>query len=247
MHQTVVELGGLRCLAVDDLPEGRAPTGVVVLCHGFGAPGADLAPLGAELLWRAPPLCENVRFVFPAAPLGLDDLGMPGGRAWWMLDVQQLMDAAAGRVVRDLRRAVPEGLEAARERLVQLVEDVERTMHVPPDRLVLGGFSQGAMVATDVALRLPTGPAGLCVMSGTLLGEEAWRPLAKSHAPLRVLQSHGRQDPILPFAGAELLRDLLAEAGHTVEFVPFDGPHTIPAEVVGRLGKRLLEWLPSRP
>lgn len=245
MHQTVVELGGLRCLVVDDLPDGRAPTGVCVLCHGFGAPGSDLAPLGPELLWRVPPLCETLRFVFPAAPLSLDDIGMPGGRAWWVLDVEQLMAAAAGLVVRDLRRTVPEGLEPARERLMHLVEDVERTMHVPPDRVVLGGFSQGAMVATDMALRLPTGPAGLCVMSGTLLGEEAWRPLAKSHAPLPVLQSHGRQDPILPFAGAELLRDLLTEAGHAVEFLPFDGPHTIPPAVVERLGQRLLEWLPQ--
>ena len=59
------------------------------------------------------------------------------------------------------------------------------------------------------------------------------------HAPLTILQSHGRQDPILMYPQATALRDLLADAGHNVEFVPFDGYHEIPPVVIHRLADML--------
>src|SRR3954464_13926874 len=62
---------------VDGRGGGDGP--VVVLLHGFGAPGDDLVDLTTFLHVPA-----EVRFVFPEAPLLLD--GGPG-RAWWMLDM----------------------------------------------------------------------------------------------------------------------------------------------------------------
>ena len=61
--------GELSCQSLDMLPHETAPGFLIVLCHGFGAPGDDLVPLGAEMLARNPRLAEQVRFVFPAAPL----------------------------------------------------------------------------------------------------------------------------------------------------------------------------------
>ena len=51
--------------------------------------------------------------------------------------------------------------------------------------------------------------------------------------------SHGRQDPILPFSGAEALHEAFASAGADVEFMPFDGGHTIPESVLRRLADKL--------
>jgi len=113
--------------------------------------------------------------------------------------------------------------------------------------VVLGGFSQGAMVTTDLALRQDEAPAALVILSGTLLAESEWRARAVRRKGLRVLQSHGRQDPILPFAEAVLLRDLLQESGLAVEFLPFDGPHTISEEALDRLGALLLSLLDKAP
>jgi phospholipase/carboxylesterase len=50
-----------------------------------------------------------------------------------------------------------------------------------------------------------------------------------------VLLSHGREDALLPFAASERLQKVLSEAGFAVTWVPFDGGHTIPAEVIARL------------
>lgn len=208
-----------------------APTAAVVLCHGYGAPGDDLVGLAPELV-RAQPSLASVRFYFPEAPL---DLGF--GRAWWpidMLAVQRLQfDPAA---LREFRQQEPEGLAAARSKLLALVKQIADGTGLPMNRIVLGGFSQGAMLACDVALRLEEAPAALVALSGTLLTEATWRELARRRAGLPVFQSHGRFDPILPFQAAEWLRDALTESGLAVDFVPFDGAHTIGAEAFSRLG-----------
>jgi phospholipase/carboxylesterase len=91
------------------------------------------------------------------------------------------------------------------------------------------------MLATDVALRLKKPPAGLCILSGALINEDQWRPLATERGSLVVLQSHGKSDAILPFPLAGALREMLAQAGAEVDFLAFDGDHEIPLEVLHRL------------
>lgn len=229
--------GGLRCQTVDALPEEGSPKLAVVFCHGFGAPGTDLVGLGPELMQSFDRIAANVRFIFPAAPLSLDDYGIYGGRAWWYLDLEARMQAIARGEIRNLRNDVPEGLREARESMLQLIADVSSETGLPTPRIVVGGFSQGGMIATDVALHLDESPAALVVFSGTILNEPAWRAAAPKHAGLKTVLSHGRQDPILPFLGAEWLRDLLKEGGLDVEFHPFNGGHTIPRDVLARVGE----------
>ena len=182
----------------------------------------------------APHLAERVQFVFPAAPLSLDDQGLYGGRAWWPLDVARLAAAIERGELRDQRRHFPAELPEARDGVMELLKILQDETQLPLSRFVLGGFSQGSMIATEVALRLPQSPAALVIWSGTLLCEDVWRELAATHRGLPVLQSHGTADPILPFEAAVWLRDLLQEAGAEVEFIEFYGPHTIPLEAIER-------------
>jgi phospholipase/carboxylesterase len=234
-------IGRLKCRTLDNLEARMAPTLVVVLCHGYGASGSDLVPIGEELLTQSSALNERVQFVFPEAPLRMDELGLPGGRAWWHLDLAKLQIAAATGQFRDLRNERPEGLVAAREALTEVIRIWSERVKVPVSRFVVGGFSQGAMLSTDVVLHFETNPAALIPMSGSLLNETEWRELAPKHAALRVVQSHGTADPLLPFAAAEWLRDLLISAGCQVEFVPFRGGHEIPYEVLDRIRTTLEE------
>jgi len=44
---------------------------------------------------------------------------------------------------------------------------------------------------------------------------------------MKVVQSHGTQDPLLAYAMGTKLRDILKEAGVDLEFVSFDGAHTV--------------------
>ncbi len=222
-----LEMAGLTTHVVDH----SHAAATAILLHGFGAPGDDLVSLAQVI--EAP-----VRFVFPEAPLRLG--GMYGdGRAWWPLDLVKL--EAELRLGRNdaLRREVPPGLYEARVRMSALVEAVSECFSLTSDRVVLGGFSQGSMLALDVALHARAALGGVVVLSGALMAGSEWLPLLPTLAGIPVFQSHGRQDPLLPFAGAEWLGDLLRQAGAKVEWHPFEGGHTIPLAVLSALGNFL--------
>lgn len=219
-------IADLDCvLAGGDDGEGGGDGPMIVLCHGFGAPGDDLVQL-AE--WLEAP--EGTRWVFPAGPLTMSPL-YGDARAWWMLDLERLeRELAAGRPA-DRAAEVPAGLAAARAALLGLLDGLARDHRRRDDAFVLGGFSQGAMLSVDVALH-GAHPRGLVLLSGTLVAEAEWRPRAAALAGLRVFQSHGTKDGLLSFAGAEKLRDFLVAGGAEVGFVPFPGGHEIPPPVL---------------
>jgi phospholipase/carboxylesterase len=210
--------------------EGGGSGPVVVLMHGFGAPGEDLVSLQ-----RVIDVPREVRFVFPEAPLAPPEFAGFGGRAWWQLDLARLQAAATGRK-HDRTRETPAGLADARARVIELLDAVERELGVSGDRIVLGGFSQGAMLACDVALRSERALAGLVLMSSTLLCVDEWQPLMQRRKELPILQSHGTLDPLLDFNAAVALRDLLRGEGCSVEWVEFRGAHEIPMTVLQAIG-----------
>jgi phospholipase/carboxylesterase len=220
-----IDLAGLnaRIVGPDDAPV------TVVLLHGFGAPGEDLVPLSQVISGKA-------RYVFPAAPLELDGYG--GGRAWWLLDLARLEAELRSGVPRDRRDEVPAGLHEVRGTMLRLLDQL--AARLPARKLVLGGFSQGAMLALDVALHSERAVDGLLLMSGTLVADAEWSPRMGKLAGTPIALSHGRRDAILPYAMAEVLRDKLRAAGATVDWQPFVGGHEIPPPVIDAAG-RLLE------
>jgi phospholipase/carboxylesterase len=242
MNERTEKIEGLMCHIVDALPEGASPKFVVILCHGFGAPGTDLVPLGYRLL-RQPKIAGAVQFIFPEAPLSLEAMGAPDGRAWWLLDVRRLQMANALGTFSEFRNDCPNGLTTVRQLLQDVIKHWSAKTGLPISRFVLGGFSQGSMLATDVTLQLDENTAGLLVLSGTLISEDVWRDRATHHKTLRVIQSHGQYDQILPLAAAGWLRDLLNAAGADVEFLPFNGGHEIPSMVLDHIETFLKETI----
>jgi phospholipase/carboxylesterase len=212
----------------DGLGGGSGP--VVILLHGFGAPGDDLVSLADVLHVPA-----STRFVFPEGPLSLS-FGPRDARAWWLIDMARIAaDQAAGRI-RDLSNEIPKGLAPARETMLAFLKEVEQKFGADPRKTVLGGFSQGAMLSCDLMLRTAQPYAGLIQLSGTLLAIQEWAPLLQKRKGLPVFQSHGMQDELLPYVGAERLRDTLTHGGISVEWHSFRGGHEIPRAVLQWLG-----------
>lgn len=233
------KIGPLDCVLAGPNWEAQKPELVVVLCHGFGAPGTDLVPLTDEILSAGSVDGNRVLFVYPAAPMVLDSFGGFEGRAWWMINMQALADMMGTNDFSQLRTSVPPGMIEAREMLNEMLKELKALLGFKASQLILGGFSQGAMLTAETVLNSDENPLCLIQMSGTLICEYQWLEKVASHAGLSVLQSHGTVDPVLPFEASEWLRDLLINGGCEVEFMHFHGGHTIPMEMIQRIGQLL--------
>lgn len=209
--------------------EGGGEGPLVVLMHGFGAPGTDL--LG---LWRVLDVPRSVRFAFPEAPHEIP--GMYGARAWWMLDAGRAQSALA-EGPRSYADEIPAGMEDATEQVVNMLAEMQEALGVANERLVVGGFSQGSMAACNAVFTRDVTPGGLVILSGTPVNLSAWKAGMPERPRLRVFQSHGEQDPLLSFRAAEDLRDEMRAAGLRTEWLPFRGGHEIPMPVLDALAR----------
>lgn len=207
----------------------------VVLMHGFGAPGDDLVAMAGSL--QAP---AGTTFLFPEAPLSLGDLMpvpiMGDARAWWPIEIGRFERAMRSGTLDRIVDEIPEGLAKARADLIAMLDEVKG------DRIVLGGFSQGSMLATDVVLRSERSFAGLAILSGTYLAASEWTPRMPARKDLKVFQSHGTVDELLPYSIAEKLKLALIDAGLDVSFTRFEGGHGIPPSVMRDLGTWLSKF-----
>jgi phospholipase/carboxylesterase len=232
-------LGPLTVRVVDDDARLGPPDLVVVLCHGFGAPGTDLISLARECFELRPHLVGRVRFVFPEGRLALDPHS--GGRMWWPLDMERLQTAIATGGDFVMAEETPPGLVESRKALKAMLEALLQQTKLPMSKVVVGGFSQGAMLAVDVVLRSDEAPAALAILSGAPVCTSEWKKLASKRAGLAVLQSHGTFDPILRYAWGKNLQALLDDAGLMVDFVEFAGGHGIDGEVIEKLASLIDE------
>jgi phospholipase/carboxylesterase len=232
--------GNLKTRIIEPASTGDVALNVI-MSHGYGATGTDLVPLASMLAQIDGALADRVRYIFPQAPYDLAEFDMPGGRAWWHLDILQLQRAVATGEFRDLINESPKELSDTRKSYQTMLAESAADTGVPISRTVLGGFSQGAMLSLDACLFSPERPAGLIIWSGSYINQKIWRERVEKLSGLAVLQSHGRFDPLLPIELAMQLRDELQDAGNTVEFVEFPGQHEIPMEVLERTATWLRE------
>lgn len=230
--------GQLKCITVDELPAGRQPEKVVVLCHGFGASGDDLAGFGPALL-AVQEIARTCRFVFPEAPLDLTAMGMPGGKAWWEINMSRLAEMHQTNDFKQLAQTEPEGLSDATKLLAECIREIQQDCQLDDAATVVGGFSQGAMISTDLVLRHGFQPKAMALFSGTIVCQAAWEQAVKSATGCAVLMSHGYEDTVLPHSQAVALKGMLEEGAFDVQFESFHGGHTIPMNVLTEFAKLL--------
>ena len=106
--------------------------------------------------------------------------------------------------------------------------DAQRDLGFPTEQTILSGFSQGCLMTLETGLRYPHRFAALVGMSGYVLDPASLlRELSPVAKEQRVLVTHGRQDPLIPFQKVKVQVDQLRTGGLQVEWREFDKPHTI--------------------
>ena len=119
-------------------------------------------------------------------------------------------------------------IEKTRVGIHQLLADI-RSEGFSPKNIFLIGFSQGASLAMEIALRLPFAIGGIVPIAGFIkfrdtLSNEA----TKESKATPVLLLHGSQDEIIHVIASEKAHDFFKERGNPVYFKRYDGGHKIP-------------------
>lgn len=198
---------------------------LVILFHGVGSSGSDIAPL-ADVL--AGSLAQAI-FV---APNGPENSSFGNGYQWF---------SVAG-VTEDNR---PARIEAARPGFDAVVSAIidEYGFAERLDRVAFVGFSQGTIMSLDaiVSGRWPVG--AVVGFSGRLASPKPDSPSTST----QVLLIHGTDDPIIPAAETEKATAVLRQAGLTVKSMIQPGlPHTISGTGASAAGAFLATYFGGR-
>jgi phospholipase/carboxylesterase len=186
-------------------PEVDTPEGALVLFHGRGADERDLFPL-LDML-------DPERRLAGATARG--PLSLPPGGAHWY-------------VVRRVGYPDPETFHSTYPELASWLDDFLAEQGVPPERAVLGGFSQGAVMSYALGLGAARPrPAGIMALSGFLPEVEGFQLDLDKAAGLPVAIGHGTHDPVISVEFGRDARDRLEAAGADVTYRESPMPHTI--------------------
>ncbi|MBK9001895.1 MAG: alpha/beta fold hydrolase [Myxococcales bacterium] len=197
-------------LALRTEQDGPAPSragAAIFFLHGYGGSIGDVRWLRKQL--RAAGVGDDVSIVLVDGPYSS---GL--GRSWG--DRADQTAVSVERVRALLADQLPEG-------------------SLPPARVVIAGFSQGAGIAAEVAAVEPR-VGGLASLSSC--GFRAREALAKRQ-DLRSLIAHGSRDSLCSVGQSRALVAELERAGSQVKYVEFDDNHVIPPQVIAALA----EWV----
>ena len=231
--------------------EGSGNEKAVMLLHGYGANARDLYDLAAFI-----DPSSDYTWYFPQAPHPLpayfgDAAGVSANSdsyAWFPEDEEDRRLSMTGHYFDAIEVLDDSGLPSS----AYLVIDMIERLYLRHTKIVIGGFSQGAIVSCEILLQMWSNnmrlPVGISILSGVLTASMRWKHLIDKHRETKAAlpdhwQSHGRHDTTLDIQGARNLHNFLISAGSDGTLVEFDGGHSVPDTVIGKLSSRLKSWL----
>jgi phospholipase/carboxylesterase len=178
---------------------GAAPKQIVVLLHGYGSDGADLIGLAPH--WQS--VLPDALFVAPNAHETVP--GYPSGYQWFAPAMTG--DRVAGRQI---------GVALAAPVLLAFLADLWEQTGLSAKDTILGGFSQGAMMALHVGLSLPDSLMGVIAFSGSFLPPGSFGNSDLPKPPVCIV--HGDMDQMVELASSDQAYEALMAAGYDVRY-----------------------------
>lgn len=192
-------------LSFKQRPASGDPAGALILLHGRGADEHDLFPL-LDMLDPD----RRVVGVTPRGPLSLP----PGGAHWYRVMQVGYPD--------------PSTFFPTYEQLTSWYDSFLESNGIAHDKVVLGGFSQGAVMSYALGLgRGRPRPAALVPFSGFIPTVEGFEIDLSDVKGYPVAIGHGTYDPIIEVGFGRSAKEALEEAGAAVSYRESPMPHTI--------------------
>jgi phospholipase/carboxylesterase len=213
----------MNLLYTAHVPAGDGPFPAIITLHGWGASAHDLLGLAPVLFdGKAVMLCPQGEVTVPFG-------GGQSGYGWFPLRAGQPPDVAA--------------FQHASAGLREFVDTALGRYPIDPRKVVVAGFSQGGMMAYDLALSDPTRFAGVIALSSWFpppLAEHL--PKRPEHEGFPVLVIHGTRDDRIDVERARESREALRPYGVAMTYREFDMGHEIRPDAL----KVVLKWLEDK-
>ena len=109
-----------------------------------------------------------------------------------------------------------------------LIKKIQKSGY-SPSKIFLVGFSQGACLAIDFALRLPFSIGGIVAIAGFIKFKKRFLEEASNESgDTPILLIHGNQDDIIPITAGKTAYNILHERGYPIYFESYNAKHKIP-------------------
>lgn len=203
------------------------PDATVIILHGLGADGNDFAPMIPELFL---PEAYKIRFIFPNAP-----------KIPVTVNQGYVMPAWFDILEMDIDRKVETQQVVDSAEKIRLFVDREIKRGIRPERIIVGGFSQGGAVAYQLGLTYPKPLCGLLAMS-TYFATNSIIERHEANAGIPINIHHGTHDPVVPEALGRKAAEELKELGYLVNYSSYPIQHTLCLEEI----KRISNWFQER-
>ena len=182
----------------------------LVLLHGYGSHMGDLAGLAPMIGGHNHYFCLN-------APIELSFGYIPGSYSWFDTDERNL-----------------ESITNSVNLIKNTLDIITQKHEILYSEMLIGGFSQGGMVATHMGLTQKINFEGVISMSSRLLENDLQ---ITNQAPVFI--SHGINDQVISVEEGRKSRRILEKSECIVSYKEYDMAHEIRQETI----KDLKEWL----
>ena len=214
----------LKTIEVIHNPNHLPIDSAVIWLHGLGANGHDFEPIVPDLGLDG---SHGVRFVFPHAPA----IPVTINQGYVMPAWYDILEMSLERKIDTVQ------IEQSAQSIRDLIA-YENARGVPPERIVIAGFSQGGAVAYQTALTYDKPLAGLLALSTYIATKDSLQPHAANQT-LNIAIHHGSQDPVVPVQLGQQAKIWLESKGYQPSYYTYPMAHQVCVPQIKIIG----QWL----
>ncbi len=200
-------------------------TPVIILLHGYGSSEEDLFGLAKSF---------DERFLTFALRAPYTAQGQ--GYCWYKLDI--LPDK---RMMQDYKQ-----LQESKAKIFSFISNACKAYKADSTQVFILGFSQGSIMAYDIALSKPDKIKGIMALSGKLLDETKKIKFdAAKLGNVKIFIAHGNMDNVIDIKEAEAADKFLQNPKKNVTFKTYQMPHSINGKELNDIKAWLISNIPK--
>ena len=184
---------------------------IVIMMHGYGASMYDLVTIAKEVNDK------KYIYIFPNAPIEMDIGFYQKGYAWFPIETNNYIESS----------------DLLQETMDEIIKSYKH------NKIYIGGFSQGGMMALHAGLFSKKNYSGAIILSSKIIDDKSIKNFIKNPEKTKVFISHGRFDSVIDINEGRKIKHTLEKQGFDLFYKEYDIGHEISVEVIQDLSK----WL----